>query len=118
MPGSAATPGWFNWQGMWAASLQGFDGEIHRRPYHRNCGCALHRSRTIPADAACPSSSSVSYPIRRRSSSWHSLASSSSSSTNLTAASAEASPRISLDGNFSAGDNAVVVFTIDSSYHA
>ncbi|XP_042429054.1 uncharacterized protein LOC122015995 [Zingiber officinale] len=21
-----------------------FDGEICRRPYHRNCGCALHRS--------------------------------------------------------------------------
>ncbi|XP_074589366.1 uncharacterized protein LOC141845206 [Curcuma longa] len=27
-----------------------FDGEICRRPYHRNCGCALHRSSS---DATC-----------------------------------------------------------------
>ncbi|KAG0472367.1 hypothetical protein HPP92_016913 [Vanilla planifolia] len=62
MPGSAAAPpGWFNWQGM---CLTAFDSDIRRRPYHRNCGCALHRSRAIPADLPCPSSSSVSYPIR------------------------------------------------------
>ncbi|PKA48295.1 hypothetical protein AXF42_Ash020730 [Apostasia shenzhenica] len=118
MAGSAAAPGWFNWQGMWEASIPAFDGEIRRRPYHRNCGCALHRSRVVPADAPCPTSSTVSYPIRRRSSSWHCLTSSSSSSNLSGAASADASPRVSLDGNATAGDAAIVAFTIDSAYHA
>ncbi|KAL0903587.1 hypothetical protein M5K25_027977 [Dendrobium thyrsiflorum] len=126
MPGSAATPGWFNWQGMWEASIPAFDGEIRRRPYHRNCGCALHRSRAIAVDAPCPSSSTVSYPIRRRSSSWQSLTSSSSStnlatsyssSTNL-AASSDANPRTSIEGNANGGEAAIVFFTIDPSYQA
>ncbi|KAK8918742.1 hypothetical protein KSP39_PZI021880 [Platanthera zijinensis] len=119
MAGSAAAPGWFNWQGMWEASIPAFDGEIRRRPYHRNCGCALHRSRAIPSDAPCPASCSVSYPLRRRSSSWHSLATSSSCS-NLanTTPTADGSPRTSVDGNAVAGEASVVAFTIDSSYHS
>ncbi|KAI3513845.1 hypothetical protein L1887_12045 [Cichorium endivia] len=36
---------------------------IERRPYHRNCSCALHRS----GDNHCPNAphTKVSYPIRR-----------------------------------------------------
>ncbi|CAH1432774.1 unnamed protein product [Lactuca virosa] len=36
---------------------------IERRPYHRNCSCALHRS----GETNCPHTShhKVSYPIRR-----------------------------------------------------
>ncbi|XAR66806.1 hypothetical protein NMG60_11013148 [Bertholletia excelsa] len=43
--------------------ISGSDLAIQRRPYHRNCGCALHKSR-----GNCPHSSiysKVSYPIRR-----------------------------------------------------
>ncbi|KAH7675035.1 hypothetical protein IHE45_08G112100 [Dioscorea alata] len=46
---------------LFDASLSAFDSDISRRPYHRNCGCALHHS------ASCSSSSSsrLSYPIHR-----------------------------------------------------
>ncbi|XP_057968343.1 uncharacterized protein LOC131157903 [Malania oleifera] len=46
--------------------ISGVDTAVDRRPYHRNCGCALHKSRR---GAKCPHSLSrspnVSYPIRR-----------------------------------------------------
>ncbi|KAK9697934.1 hypothetical protein RND81_08G070800 [Saponaria officinalis] len=43
-------------------SISGPHCEIDRRPYHRNCGCALHRS-----GGGCPhrKCKNVSYPIRR-----------------------------------------------------
>ncbi|KAL0916765.1 hypothetical protein M5K25_014301 [Dendrobium thyrsiflorum] len=112
MAGSAATPGWFKGQGMWEASIPSFDGDISRRPYHRNCSCALHRSRAVAADAPCPSQSSVSYPIRRRSSSWQSLTSS-LSSTNLAVATADVNPRVSLDGHAAVGGTTVIAFNFD-----
>lgn len=45
--------------------MSGFDSVIERRPYHRNCGCALHGK-----NGGCPlpgagKSRAVSYPIRR-----------------------------------------------------
>ncbi|XP_010265702.1 PREDICTED: uncharacterized protein LOC104603380 [Nelumbo nucifera] len=38
--------------------------EIERRPYHRNCGCALHKSRR-ECSKGLSRSGTVSYPIRR-----------------------------------------------------
>ncbi|KAE8651541.1 hypothetical protein Csa_019473 [Cucumis sativus] len=43
----------------------GCDSEIHRRPYHRNCGCALHKSSRQPPHCSHSKSKSISYPIRR-----------------------------------------------------
>ncbi|CAI0395130.1 unnamed protein product [Linum tenue] len=46
--GSAAADGFFrNW--VFEGSLSGADYGIERRPYHRNCKCALHEN---PATAA------------------------------------------------------------------
>lgn len=36
------------------------DMEIERRPYHKNCGCALHNLNGICANA-CPQQRSVSF---------------------------------------------------------
>ncbi|KAL5547671.1 hypothetical protein UlMin_002902 [Ulmus minor] len=36
-----------------------------RRPYHRNCGCALHKSRKDSCSHGRHKSTSVTYPIRR-----------------------------------------------------
>ncbi|PSS36135.1 Mucin-5AC like [Actinidia chinensis var. chinensis] len=44
--------------------LSGSDTEIKQRPYHRNCSCALHRSRGLCPHAS-PRCAHVSYPIRR-----------------------------------------------------
>ncbi|XP_020578726.1 uncharacterized protein LOC110023580 [Phalaenopsis equestris] len=113
MAGSAATPGWFKGQGMWEGSIASFEGEIRRRPYHRNCKCALHRSRAVPADAPCSSHFFVTYPIRRRSSSWHSLTSCSSSGNLAAAAAVDVNPRVSLDGGAADGGTAFVALLID-----
>ncbi|GMY35711.1 hypothetical protein FCV25MIE_30953 [Fagus crenata] len=40
------------------------DTGIERRPYHRNCGCALHKSGK-ECSHALPKCKNVSYPIRR-----------------------------------------------------
>ncbi|XP_019170611.1 PREDICTED: uncharacterized protein LOC109166168 [Ipomoea nil] len=50
-------------RGMFEGSISGHDTGIQRRPYHKNCGCALHKSR-----GNCHHSlkyAHVSYPIRR-----------------------------------------------------
>ncbi|XP_051149571.1 uncharacterized protein LOC127264178 [Andrographis paniculata] len=50
-------------RGIFEGCISGGDMGVQRRPYHRNCGCALHDSR-----GRCPHesrSNSVSYPIRR-----------------------------------------------------
>ncbi|OIT38473.1 PREDICTED: uncharacterized protein LOC109239359 [Nicotiana attenuata] len=50
-------------RGVFEGSISGHDMEISKRPYHRNCSCALHKSR-----GNCSHSSrglNVSYPIRR-----------------------------------------------------
>ncbi|KAK4343254.1 hypothetical protein RND71_036348 [Anisodus tanguticus] len=51
------------YRGIFEGSISGHDLEISKRPYHRNCGCALHKSR-----GNCSHSSrymNISYPIRR-----------------------------------------------------
>lgn len=70
---------------VYEGCIAGCDTGIERRPYHRNCGCALHnKSRKGGSNAAFSKccKKNVSYPIRR---SWsegslalHSSASSSS----------------------------------------
>ncbi|KAL3532234.1 hypothetical protein ACH5RR_005755 [Cinchona calisaya] len=50
-------------RGVFDGCISGSDLGIQRRPYHRNCGCALHKSR-----GHCSHSSkynNVAYPIRR-----------------------------------------------------
>ncbi|KAL6973963.1 hypothetical protein U1Q18_028147 [Sarracenia purpurea var. burkii] len=50
-------------RGVFEGCISGGDTGIQRRPYHRNCGCALHDSRGhCPHASRC---SHVSYPIRR-----------------------------------------------------
>ncbi|CAN8314297.1 unnamed protein product [Cochlearia groenlandica] len=73
--------------------ISGLDSAIERRPYHKNCGCALHegsRGAGKNQKKSCRrhgSSESISYPIRRTWSEGNimamNMASSSSSSTNL-----------------------------------
>ncbi|KAI3446809.1 hypothetical protein Pfo_003474 [Paulownia fortunei] len=50
-------------RGFFEGCISGGDMGIQRRPYHKNCGCALHKSR-----GHCPHPSrynNVAYPIRR-----------------------------------------------------
>ncbi|CAN4084482.1 unnamed protein product [Withania somnifera] len=50
-------------RGIFDGCISGHDTGIQRRPYHRNCGCELHKSR-----GHCSHSSrcvNVSYPMRR-----------------------------------------------------
>ncbi|KZV27420.1 hypothetical protein F511_02529 [Dorcoceras hygrometricum] len=49
--------------GVYEGCLSAGDMDIQRRPYHKNCGCMLHKSRLH-----CTHSSrcnSLSYPLRR-----------------------------------------------------
>ncbi|XP_054822299.1 uncharacterized protein LOC129320744 [Prosopis cineraria] len=48
---------------LFEGCLSGFDNGIERRPYHRNCGCALHDGKSSANKA--PVCGNVSYPIRR-----------------------------------------------------
>ncbi|KAK7304762.1 hypothetical protein VNO77_42649 [Canavalia gladiata] len=43
--------------------ISGYDNYVDSRPYHRNCGCALHRN--ITCTHKLPRCNNVSYPIRR-----------------------------------------------------
>ncbi|KAI4335607.1 hypothetical protein L6164_014240 [Bauhinia variegata] len=59
----AAADGFF--QCLYEGCISGYDNQVERRPYHRNCGCALHsktRKNCTPKSAKC---NQVSYPIRR-----------------------------------------------------
>ncbi|KAL3629640.1 hypothetical protein CASFOL_026862 [Castilleja foliolosa] len=49
-------------RGLFEGCISGGDMGVQRRPYHKNCGCALHDSR-----GNCPHqrNKNVSYPIRR-----------------------------------------------------
>ncbi|KAL8040749.1 hypothetical protein ABFS82_10G117300 [Erythranthe guttata] len=51
-------------RGMFEGCISGGDMGVQRRPYHKNCKCAMHKAR-----GHCAHSSSryanVSYPIRR-----------------------------------------------------
>ena len=51
---------------VYEGCIAGCDNVIERRPYHRNCTCALHESRkTSCSSHGLPKSKSVSYPIRK-----------------------------------------------------
>ncbi|CAI0542570.1 unnamed protein product [Linum tenue] len=94
--GSAAADGFFrNW--VFEGSLSGVDHGIERRPYHRNCRCALHdKSRDGGAGGGgggCGNcKNTVSYKIRR---SW--------SEGSLALAGAGASPSCSSNSSPHAG---------------
>ncbi|GMN36924.1 hypothetical protein TIFTF001_042536 [Ficus carica] len=71
----AAAEGMFKYC-FYEGCIAGGDTGIERRPYHRNCSCALHKSRksstsaTSATAAHCashglPRSKSVSFPIRK-----------------------------------------------------
>ncbi|KAK9149541.1 hypothetical protein Scep_008298 [Stephania cephalantha] len=44
--------------------IAGSDNDIERRPYHRNCGCAMHKSRGSCCKSS-PKNQQVSFPMRR-----------------------------------------------------
>ncbi|KAK3033187.1 hypothetical protein RJ639_036979 [Escallonia herrerae] len=95
MATGAAGDGLF--RGTYDGCISGHDMGIRRRPYHRNCSCALHKMR-----GHCSHSSpknKVSYPLRRAwSESCLSLMASGSSSpsTSPDPAAAEPSGRTNL----------------------
>ncbi|GMJ07248.1 hypothetical protein HRI_004394000 [Hibiscus trionum] len=51
---------------IYEGCISGCDLGIERRPYHRNCRCALH-DKSFPGNCShvFPKSKKVSYPIRR-----------------------------------------------------
>ncbi|KAK9076757.1 hypothetical protein SSX86_005091 [Deinandra increscens subsp. villosa] len=61
--GIAAGDGCFRTSGFEGCITSG-DMEITRRPYHRNCSCALHKMHE-KCSRASHLASHVSYPIRR-----------------------------------------------------
>lgn len=61
MSTGAAGDGFF--KGMYDGCIPGHDMGVENRPYHRNCGCALHKTRS-DCSHSLPKSK-VSYPIRR-----------------------------------------------------
>ncbi|KAL4325053.1 hypothetical protein GQ457_11G017910 [Hibiscus cannabinus] len=50
---------------LYEGCLSGSNVCIEHRPYHRNCGCALHDKSHWKCSHAFPKSNSVSYPLRR-----------------------------------------------------
>ncbi|KAL2327369.1 hypothetical protein Fmac_020796 [Flemingia macrophylla] len=52
---------------IYEGCISGYDNDVERRPYHRNCGCALHSNSRN--NRACthklPRPNTLSYPIRR-----------------------------------------------------
>ncbi|KAK7411635.1 hypothetical protein VNO78_03070 [Psophocarpus tetragonolobus] len=87
MATGAAADGLF--RPIYEGCISGFDNDVERRPYHKNCGCALHSKKK--SNKPCTHKmrrSKVSYPMRRA---WSdgSLAVASSSAT---ATSAHSSP--------------------------
>ncbi|KAK7329988.1 hypothetical protein VNO77_24172 [Canavalia gladiata] len=45
---------------VFEGSISSHDMEVERRPYHKNCGCALHNLNGI-SSKACPHQRNVSY---------------------------------------------------------
>ncbi|KAG8367532.1 hypothetical protein BUALT_Bualt16G0081600 [Buddleja alternifolia] len=50
-------------RGIFEVCLSGGDTGVQRRPYHKNCGCELHKSRGHCSHQS--RNNNVSYPIRR-----------------------------------------------------
>ncbi|KAJ8753198.1 hypothetical protein K2173_017787 [Erythroxylum novogranatense] len=59
---TGAADGFFRY--VYDGCLSGGDMGIERRPYHRNCQCALHKNREN-CPHAIHKSKNVKYPIRR-----------------------------------------------------
>ncbi|XP_047308129.1 uncharacterized protein LOC124911665 [Impatiens glandulifera] len=52
-------------RGFFDGCISDPDSGINRRPYHKNCTCALHKSRTQCSHTSTTGCNNVSYPIRR-----------------------------------------------------
>ncbi|BAT79873.1 uncharacterized protein LOC124828490 [Vigna umbellata] len=65
MASSAAADGLF--RPIYEGSISAYDNDVERRPYHRNCSCALHSKsgRGKPCRNKSQRCNSVSYPMRR-----------------------------------------------------
>ncbi|PRQ46212.1 hypothetical protein RchiOBHm_Chr2g0086611 [Rosa chinensis] len=50
---------------VFEGSLSMQDTEIERRPYHKNCNCALHRSMGDACSNACPQQRNISFPKKQ-----------------------------------------------------
>ncbi|KAK8543257.1 hypothetical protein V6N13_136214 [Hibiscus sabdariffa] len=50
---------------LYEGCLSGNNICVEHRPYHKNCGCALHDKSQWNCSHAFPKSKSVSYPLRR-----------------------------------------------------
>ncbi|MCI22510.1 hypothetical protein A2U01_0043686, partial [Trifolium medium] len=54
---------------IYEGSISGYDHSVERRPYHRNCGCVLHssKSRKSPCTHKLPimTCNKIKYPMRR-----------------------------------------------------
>ncbi|KAK7304086.1 hypothetical protein RJT34_15117 [Clitoria ternatea] len=67
MASSAATDGFF--RPIYEGCISCYDNDVERRPYHRNCACALHSKSRSNKKTLCthklPWCNNVSYPMRR-----------------------------------------------------
>ncbi|CAJ1944745.1 unnamed protein product [Sphenostylis stenocarpa] len=63
MATGGATPDGLFWS-VYEGCISGYDNCVERRPYHRNCGCALH-NKSLHCTHKLPRSNNVSYPMRR-----------------------------------------------------
>ncbi|KAJ4709665.1 Zinc finger, SWIM-type [Melia azedarach] len=84
---------------IYEGCISGYDTGIERRPYHRNCGCALHTksgsgNRHPPGLPQCKKN--VSYPMRRSYSEGSLVLASYSSSYSSLYSSPSSSPKIQL----------------------
>lgn len=63
--GASSAEGFFRC--IYEGCISGCDTAIERRPYHRNCSCALHKSSKKKSQCShgLPKTKNVSYPIRR-----------------------------------------------------
>ncbi|PRQ46210.1 hypothetical protein RchiOBHm_Chr2g0086591 [Rosa chinensis] len=52
-------------QCVFEGSLSMQDTEIERRPYHKNCNCALHKSKRGACSDACPQQRNISFPKKQ-----------------------------------------------------
>ncbi|PRQ46211.1 hypothetical protein RchiOBHm_Chr2g0086601 [Rosa chinensis] len=52
-------------QRVFEGSLSMQDTEIERRPYHKNCNCALHKSKRGACSDACPQQRNISFPKKQ-----------------------------------------------------
>ncbi|OIV99873.1 hypothetical protein TanjilG_26211 [Lupinus angustifolius] len=63
MASGAAGDGLFRW--VYSGCISNYDNCVERRPYHRNCGCALHNKSPKNCTHKVTRCNNVSYPMRR-----------------------------------------------------